>query len=264
MPFDFFNPGRTGWGKKITAAFNLLDDLLNDARENISYVSENIDYYRQFITNYRAPEPMNPDAPVRSDEVYNQLTDKVYIKLTENNNQYTIEYSVMTAGSNRPTRYVGTTNLDKGFAFASPPQSLTNLESNITFKSTEKYDGKQVLLFQFSIDKNTKTFYMHNPAFYFGSQPCDDTHLHTVSIGANLNLPYTANNYEGVIFTHNDTNKRTGGQPMGSNIYKNGVLLSQSDSGLIQCMPFGVLYLKPGDQLTGTNIQQLFRFHYNR
>lgn len=258
MTFDNFNAGKLAFGKKITSAFNTLDELLNATVSRVDDITKNTEYYLQFVNNnYSAPKPTKPTMPVRTDEFLEVLDQRNNIRiLAWDGSKFNVSMVVFNKATQRCTRLTGSTPIKEGYAIALLSQSLTNLEADIRFSSNANPTNAETVLFQYRIDNNG---YVHiiNSQEYFGCYPYDDSHYYDVQVGEWLPVPYTSKDYECVIGT-----VRNAGDNW-ENLYLNGNLIyGHQRCRQIREQHF-ILYLKPNDTITGS-VLRLYRIKYLR
>ena len=258
MTFDNFNAGKLAFGKKITSAFNTLDELLNATVSRVDDITKNTEYYLQFVNNnYSAPKPTKPTMPVRTDEFLEVLDQRNNIRILNwDGSKFNVSMVVFNKATQRCTRLTGSTTIKKGYAIALLSQSLTNLEADIRFSSNANPTNAETVLFQYRIDNNG---YVHiiNSQEYFGCYPYDDSHYYDVQVGEWLPVPYTSKDYECVIGT-----VRNAGDNW-ENLYLNGNLIyGHQRCRQIREQHF-ILYLKPNDKITG-NVLRMYRVKYLR
>lgn len=256
MSFNNFNPGRTGFGKKITAVFRSLDELLANAEERISDVTNNTDYYLQFLDqNYRAPFPTKPGNPVRSDEFYDLVASYDLIpQMSYNGTTFTVTIPIFSSNNQRATRATGSTTLKSGYAIVKLSQSLTNLDREIRFSENEDNIGDEQVLFKYRIGPNNK-IHISDQIGILAYNSCDDTQYKGFSTQSISGTGYTATDYECIACTCNSADASR-------SVYLNGRLIFRHSNSRNVRNQHIILYLKPGDKLTG-NITNIFRINYN-
>lgn len=258
MTFDNFNAGKLAFGKKITSAFNTLDELLNATVSRVDDITKNTEYYLQFVNNnYSAPKPTKPTMPIRTDEFLEVLDQRNNIRiLAWDGSKFNVSMVVFNKATQRCTRLTGSTTIKEGYAIALLSQSLTNLDADIRFSKTENPTNTETVLFQYRIDNNG---YVHiiDSQDYFGCYPYDDSHYYDVQVGQKLSVPYTSNDYECVVGT-----VRNAGDNW-ENLYLNGKLIyGHQRCRQIREQHF-ILYLKPNDKITG-DVLRMYRVKYLR
>ena len=258
MTFDNFNAGKLAFGKKITSAFNTLDELLNATVSRVNDITKNTEYYLQFVNNnYSAPKPTKPTMPVRTDEFLEILDQRNNIRiLAWDGSKFNVSMIVFNKATQRCTRLTGSTTIKEGYAIALLSQSLTNLEADIRFSKTENPTNTETVLFQYRIDNNG---YVHiiNSQDSFGCYPYDDSHYYDIQVGQKLSVPYTSNDYECVIGTVQNAGDNW------ENLYLNGKLIyGHQRCRQIREQHF-ILYLKPNDKITG-DVLRMYRVKYLR
>lgn len=155
MTFNYFNPGRTAWGKKISGVFNTLDLMAQSAEERINEITGDTDYYLQFTNrNYRAPEPTRPDLPARvidALEVIEGTVKIVDISYSSGTLHVVVLYTAEETG--RPVTAFGTTTLSSGYIHIAPPNGSEQLEGKLVFSDggTDTDAYKEAALFKFEI-----------------------------------------------------------------------------------------------------------------
>lgn len=258
MTFDNFNPGRLGFGKKITSAFNSLDEMLLATQDRLKDITQNTEYYKRFKNNnYQAPKPNKPGMPVRTDE-FLDVVDKSDIinNMTFDGTNFSVDVAIYNSNTRRVTRAKGNTTLKSGYAIAILSQSLTNLETTIRFSATDDAFGTERTLFKYRIGTNGK-IHLVQPEKYIGCYPFDDTQYTSISAGENLPNPYTANDYECIMATVEHAP-----EDQWRNICVNGNEYFSHTSPRGTREQHAILYLKPGDKVTG-GYKNAFRVDYN-
>lgn len=258
MTFDNFNAGKLAFGKKITSAFNTLDELLNATVNRVNDITKNTEYYLQFVNNnYSAPKPTKPTMPVRTDEFLDILDQQNNIRtLNWDGTNFNVSMVVFNKATQRCTSLTGSTTIKEGYAIALLSQSLTNLEVDIRFSENEDPTNTETVLFQYRIDDNG---YVHiiDSQDYFGCYPYDDSHYYDIQVGESLSVPYTSSDYECVIGTVPNADEAW------KNVYLNGNLIYGHQRCRQVREQHFILYLKPNDKITG-DVLRLYKVKYVR
>ncbi|MCM1324141.1 MAG: hypothetical protein NC218_08260 [Acetobacter sp.] len=256
MTFNYFNPGRTGWGKKISGVFNTLEMLGNAAEERIVEVSRNTDFYLQSTNrNYRAPEATRPDLPSRVEDgldafaYINRITS---IKQTGGNTTFTVLIHDSYLG--RPIIATGTTSLKSGNVYYRAPNGNNNLSGTLRItdgtSDTELYT--ETRLFSFKILDGE--LYLDN--------------IENLSLGINGHHQYSS-----LSLTRVGTNSYTAQKEYECVMVNGGdawfeLILNNVTVFKVGSLQFGhpyvTLYLKKGDTVRGSNLTNIYRVNYNR
>lgn len=279
MSFDYFNVSHLAFGSKLTKAFSQLDRLCTEAEDNLVYLYQILDIFGEFIDrNYPCPFPTRGDAPVRAKELFDLLNDanalrKIYLDANEDLNVEVIMYKRQ---SNRFTVGTGKTSLKKGYVFCKDSVSNKNYERDLQF--VENYDdGVGHFLFEFRIDGDKHINIVGESKKYF-SPSRDFDHISSMekvtSVLVDTNLTngwsYTAEDYETIICVgyafwgtrpYHDDGARAAGAKYGSIL-----LVRINDEDVVEVggadsRQFVVVYLKPGDKLSG-NIKNAIKIKY--
>lgn len=256
MTFDYFNAGRTAWGKKISGVFNTLELMAKAAEDRVTEVTSDTDFFLQFVDrNYRAPEPVRGDLPARVEDMLNVTSNVIQIKEVKyDSGRLNVTAIYHDAMSGRSITLSGSTTMSSGYVYAKPPNGSKTIKGQLTFSSgerdTELY--KETALFSFKIIDND--VYINN----FGNMNTQlkgalpITGFEMVKVGTNS---YTATEaYECVIVS-------------GGNNWFNLKLNNQVifDVGSLQFSQLHVtLYLKKGDKVTGDTLQNIWKIKYKR
>lgn len=263
MTFDYFNSSHLAFGSKLTKAFNQLDKLYKEAENNLSDLFRIYEIYSQYINrNYRAPFPLRSDAPCRSDEIFDVINDSNVLKKAYINDsgKFHVEVNIFKRISNRFTIASGTTSKKKGYAFVVP--SVSNVNPNSTIKFVSSYDeGEGNFLFQYRIGSDNSIYLIGNDVEYL--IPGDTNYLTGMSLGDTLltdvttSKTYKATDCEAVLCIGYSAWGDDGQHNDGSPLSKKSCLDVRINSKQVafitgwQCKHYIVVYLKPGDVLSG-------------
>lgn len=275
MTFDFFNPSHLAFGSKLTKAFNQLDRIYLDAKDAFDDLKRVYDTYNQYVgRNYLCPTPTRPDAPCRTNELFDLINDVNTIKELRVDNQGVLHCAVniFKRSTNRITIASGTTELKSGYVFCTPSISNRQPERTLQFVEDES-DGTGNFLFEYRIDDSNNINIVGDSSAYFLPGTFDS---------------YTGMEYESDVLTDAHTGGSTytatdnecivcigyaryGGNRQytdGSSSSRWSQLVIRVNGELvfniagIQQRNFGVVYLKPGDVLSG-DIKRAFKVKYN-
>ena len=251
MTFDFFNTSNLAFGSKITSAFNTLNDLADDAMENLDQVFEDQAYFDQFRNrNYQVPIPARLESPCRTDELYTLVNDAVVIKeLSRDGDKLIVKINLFDKRSNRYTIASGETNLKEGYAYV--PMSISNEDASkvINFSSeVEHLSG--TLLFQYRIDYNGNINLIGDLSNLMLNVRGYEQYK-SLSIGDKVKLPYTAEEPECICFVGKQNNMK----------------LTYNDKDVVvgaggDNVRHSIIYLKKGDKISGS-ASKVFKINYN-
>ena len=239
MTYNYFNSGRLALGKKITAAFNSLNELLNAATDHIEQTTSTLSYYSQFMgKNFLAPEPITDNMLTRTDEIFDIISDTYCIrKFKVENGKLKIDAVVFSKEYNRITHAVGETDRTSGYAIVKLSTSLESFDKTIRFSDADDTTTGEKMLFKFTRTGNT--VHITNANKMDGCIIGETMHYKGVTIEKVANNDYTVPNLAECIMIHSDQTNwceiRLNGTPIlhiGSLQYTGAVLL---------------LYLKKGD-----------------
>lgn len=252
MTFNYFNPGRTGWGKKISGVFNTLEIMGNAAEKRIEEVTQNTDYYLQFTgRNYRTPAPSRADLPARVEDALEVFMDRTKIVSASIGSDSKITFTVLMCDSSldRPIISKVTTSSTSGVVYYKAPNGNTSLQGALTITSDTNYAG--TLLFQYTVEDGV--IYIKNfsklgltPGFYRAYKDFSLT-----NVGGS---GYTCNKRsECVIVSVGYTN---------AHVSLNGTEIVNINS--LQNQLFWVpLYLRKGDKITGSGGDEFTVYRVN-
>lgn len=258
MSFDFFNTSHLAFGSKLTKAFIQLDRLCTEAEENQENLNTILEQYTQYFNrNYKAPFPSRPDAPCRTNEIFDIINDLNSIKYLRLNEEGNLECAInlFKRASNRFTVASGTTTLKKGYA--SVIDSISNARPERDIQFTEEYPSSGNFLFEFRIDGDNINIIGDSKSYFL---PGDFNHIigmqyeRTVSTSS-----YTAEENECIVCVGK-------GGVGADTIYNLTVKINGNTKLNINAKNmknFGVVYLKPGDVLTG-NMSTAFKVKYTQ
>lgn len=276
MSFDFFNTSHLAFGSKLTKAFLQLDRLCSEAEENQENLELILQEYSQYVNrNYKAPFPTRPDAPCRTNELFDIINDLNAIKYIRLNEEGNLECAInlFKRVSNRFTVASGSTTLKEGYA--SVIDSISNAHPEREIQFTEEYPTTGNVLFQFRVDPedninivgDSKSYFLPGTFNHIIGMEYDEDVL-TDATTSNGKV-YEASSYECIIcigYARWGTDRQyTDGSPDGSwsslLINKNGNTIENVNG--IQQRVYSVIYLNPGDKLSG-NIKRAFRVKYTQ
>lgn len=256
MTFDFFNTSHLAFGSKLTKAFLQLDRLCTEAEENQESLNTIIEQYSQYVNrNYKAPFPTRPDAPCRTNEIFDIINDLNSIKYLRINQEGNLECAInlFKRVSNRFTVATGTTELKKGYA--SVLDSISNARPEREIQFTETYPSSGNFLFEFRIDEYNNINIVGDSKSYF--IPGDFNHIVGMEYEKDVSTSsYTAEGNECIVCVG------LGGR--GNTIRRLTVKVDNATKinvGTKNGKNFGVVYLKPGETLTGT-MSRAFKVKY--
>lgn len=256
MSFDFFNPSHLAFGAKLTKAFNSLERICLDAEDALGDLIRIQEVYNTYVNrNYPCPAPSRPDAPCRTNEIFDLINDVQLIKTAKinENGEFECAINLFKRATNRLTIASGTTKLKEGSIYVNSSISNQRPERELQFVENDS-DGTGQFLAKFRIDEDNNINIVGDSSSFF--IPGDFNHIVGMksdldSITLDENNEYTANDYECVLVTGN----RDGWQ----------VILNGSEIGYTyglsqyQTIP---IYLKPGDVLKTTRYSKLTRVRY--
>lgn len=260
MTYNYFNAGRLAFGKKITAAFNSLNELCNSAEEHISGVTDSTRYYAQFVNkNYLCPTPTNPTMPVRTNEVFDIIEGSLGWNLTRTGSTITCNVVYFNTDISRITKASGSTTKQTAYVIVRFSSDLNNFNTTIRFSNTDNPSMSEMTLFKYTVEDGK----------IFLSEPVNDNVYQLVDVASYRSLSiqyagvrtYTCNSRAECIFVRTADEELDGyGGPF--EIKLNGKVIFQLGSGQIT-MPFLCLYLKRGDVISGTNVGKIYKVNYN-
>lgn len=269
MTFNFFNPSHLAFGSKLTKAFNQLNKLCNEAEDNLDYLFQIYDTYKQYINrNYRAPFPTRGDAPCRVDELFDLINDAIIIKSLEvtEEEKFHCAINIFKRSTNRLTVAEGITELKKGYAFVRSSTSNQSPNRDIQFVENIS-EGQGSFLFQYRIDSDGSVNIIDEENNYF--LPSNFNQVTGMKKGDTIYSGHIAEEYEAVVIIgyarwgnngeYTDGSPWTHGSCLDVQINGNSIC---SISGW-QCRQYTVVYLKPGDKLTGS-FKQAFKVNYTK
>lgn len=254
MTYNYFNSGRLALGKKITAAFNSLNELLNAATEHVETTTATLSYYSQFMgKNFQAPEPLTGNMLVRTDEIFDLLTDTYFIrKFKVEGGKLKIDAVVFSNEYNRITHAVGETTKTSGYAIVKLSTSLESFDKTIRFSDSDDTTTGEKMLFRFTRTGNT--VHITNANEIEGCIIGETMHYKSVSISQVANNNYTVQDKAECIMIHSD-------QTRWCEIRLNDVPILHV--GSLQYTGCGLLlYLKKGDVITSYDTT-IYRVYYN-
>lgn len=274
MSFDFFNPSHLAFGSKLTKAFNQLDRLYLDAQDAFNDLKRVYDTYNQYVgKNYLCPTPNRPDAPCRTNELFDLINDVNTIKelKVKGDGKLFCAVNIFKRSTNRITIASGETELKAGYVFYTP--SISNRQPERTLQFVEdQADGDGNFLFEFRVDDDnninivgdSSSYFLPGTIDSFNGMKYDSDVLVDAHTGGST---YTATDNECIVCVgyarYGENRQYTDGSTLSRwsqlTIRVNGNLIFNITG--IQQRNFGVVYLKPGDVLSG-DIKQAFRVKY--
>ena len=272
MSFDFFNPSHLAFGSKLTKAFNQLNRLCNEAEDNMDDLFRIYESYGQYINrNYPAPFPNRPDAPCRTNELFDLINDANTLKeayISESGN-FHCAVNLFKRSTNRFTVASGYTTKKNGYAFVQSSISNQNPERTIQFVDNYS-EGNGNFLFRYRIDSDNNINIVGNTAEYF--LPAGIRHITGMQKGSTfmtdvtLNQSYTAPDYECVICVgYLGVSGWSEGSPNGEfsclDVRVNGKQICYNTGR--NCKQYIVVYLKPNDVLSG-RFKYAFKVKYTQ
>lgn len=257
MPFDFFNTSMLAFGAKITQAFTQLNNMKDNAIDNIASVLEDQLIFSEYLNrNYRVPAPIRPQSACRVDELFELIDqdvrfDKIYFDTSDN--KFKVRIVIFDPKTNRITDANGETDIKKGFAFVIPAVSNKNTSRSIRFSEENDKKSTESLLFEYEIDDNGYVTFIgdiSNLRVY----PVDFTHYKELAIGSSIPVDskYTSEGYECICIV---------GKPNNISVKLNGDLIFSGNGNL--CVRHLILYLKPDDEVEMT-ADKAFKINYLR
>lgn len=254
MTYNYFNSGRLALGKKITAAFNSLNELLNAATEHVETTTATLSYYSQFMgKNFQAPEPLTGNMLVRTDEIFDLLTDTYFIrKFKVEGGKLKIDAVVFSNDYNRITHAIGETTKTSGYAIVKLSTSLESFDKTIRFSDSDDATTGEKMLFSFTRTGNT--VHITNANKIEGCMIGETMHYKSISISQVATNTYTVKDKAECIMIHSNTTDYCMMKLNGTPILNVGSL-QYTGCGLI-------LYLKAGDKLDCLN-STIYRIYYN-
>lgn len=158
MTFDFFNTSDLAFGAKLTAAFKSLNNIKDEARDNVQDILNNLDIFKEYLNrNYQVPAPIRPTSACRTDEIFNLFKGSCFIKemkYSKDTDKVTFGFVLYDIYSNRITIANGESNLSNGYVFARKSISNKNMERELRITDKkEKEDNGEILLFEYTVDK---------------------------------------------------------------------------------------------------------------
>lgn len=256
MSFDYFNVGQLAYGKKITAAFGTLEALSKDMDAGLENLINVLHYYNQYVgNNYKAPEPIRPDMPVRTNELF-ELVGRGYqfSKFRYSSGRVRIEFYYTHPTTHVMTFAKGSTTIKKGYAFFTP--AIWNADNSRTIRFSDKNDikAKETLICKYMVseDNDLRILKFGDPVKdvypYDWSQVTDI--LPGEDIGTFKDGKYTAKDFECILVKQVRPVKYFTEDKDKDYVYLNGQIVMWDNSQ--QTCNYQVLYLKPGDVIRGT------------
>lgn len=258
MSFEYFNTSHLAFGSKLTRAFRQLEKLCTDCENNIYQYQSDLEYLGQYVNrNYRVPVPNSPDNPVRTNEIFDVINDEFQIKeISYSDNTLTIAINYFNRVTNRFTIAKGSTTLTEGYVFMKESISNSNPSSTIDFYTSEM-DGAGRFLFKFRIDSIGNINIETQSTSIIRFETGDVNHINNISVGENVTLPYTADDYECILIQGKVVN---GGTSVNVKVNNKDLY----NSGGYTCKRYAVVYLKPDDVLSSSAYDKAYKLIYNR
>lgn len=256
MTFDFFNTSHLAFGSKLTKAFLQLDRLCTEAEENQANLKLILQEYEQYSNrNYKAPFPTRPDAPCRTNEIFDIINDLNSIKYIRLNSEGNLECAInlFKRVSNRFTIASGTTELKEGYA--SVIDSVSNARPEREIQFTETYPTAGNFLFQFKIEDGNINILGDSKAYFL---PGDFNHIIGMEYEKDVSTTsYTAEGDECIVCVGQ-------GGAGADSIWPLTVKVNDKikvDAKTKNTKNFAVIYPKKGDVITG-NMSRAFKIKY--
>lgn len=263
MTYNYFNSGRLAFGKKITAAFNSLNELLNSAKEHIDLTINSLSYYTEFSgKNYQTPEPITGNMIARTDELFDILNAGYFVcQLTCNKEEMQVKMTVFSKEYSRITCATGKTNKRTGYAIVKLSTSLTDFNKTIRFSDSDDATTGEMTLFQFVCSDDTVL--IKSPEKYRGlgiGECARYTSFSLTNIGSGS---YTSNKLAECVLVKIGTSSGTVEENPSPVLRLNDNIIFRMDY-THHGRPFFILYLKEGDRITGDRISTIYRINYNK
>lgn len=260
MTYNYFNAGRLAFGKKITAAFNSLNELCNSAEEHVSGITESVKYYAQFANkNYLCPAPSSLTMPARTNEIFDVISGSLKWNLNKVDDTITCSVIYFNNEIRRITRASGSSTMQEAYIIARFSSDLNNFETTLRFSEEDNPSMAEFTLFKYTVDDGK--LFISEPGSDNVYQLVDVASYRSLSIGQVAIGSYTCNSRAECIFVRT-TDESLGGYGGPFEIKLNGEVIFSLGSGQIT-MPFICLYLKRGDVITGTNVGRIYKVSYN-
>ena len=261
MSFDFFNPSHLAFGSKLTKAFNQLNRLALDAEDALDDLRRVYDVYTQYVNrNYPCPVPSRPDAPCRTNEIFDLINDVQTIKELKigEDNKLHCAINIFKRNTNRITVATGETELKHGFIYCTPSISNQRPERELQFVE-DTLDGVGNFIAEFRVDSDNNISIIGDSSSYF--LPGNFDHVTGMEYEEDITFEdgkYTATDNECIVcIGHGGTGIAF--QQLRVNLNGEDVFLVNSRN----LKNFSVMYLKPGDVLSG-NMTRAFKVKYTK
>lgn len=253
MTYDFFNTSNLAFGKKLTSAFNSLNELAKSAEDNLEQVFIDLEYFNQYgRKNYRISRPTKANHPCRSNEIFNLINERIIFKTLEvNDGELSVELLKFNDATHKVTFGSGITSIKSGKCYLR--ESISNLtpQQELLFVADEDTDTKIVgeALFSYRIDKNDKLCFRDDLSI-LNSTGYDFSQYKSITSGENVELPYTANDFECIVVVGKDSEleMKINGKVTAKISGENG-------------RNYAIAYLKPDDKLEGI-CSEAFKVNY--
>lgn len=249
MTFDFFNTSNLAFGKKLTQAFQTLNDLADTSELAVANALQNLEYYKQYgELNYQAPVPTNQTSPVRVNEIFSVVDGyNIFKQLQYKNGLFSVEYIYFTETNSKITLAAGSTTIKEGYAYVAPAITNSSMQRSIRFTKDEGAKGSEILLFQYRIDEDGKIILSGDLQSSLGFYSYDATQYRELAVGNKVELPYTATGYECICVVGTDLNIEA---KLDDTIVLSGRAKSNADHEY-DYTAYTVIYMKPKQKLTG-------------
>lgn len=247
MTFDFFNPSNLAFGKKITAAFQQLEQLRDKAEDHVDDVLNDLDVYQQFINrNYAAPQPTKGDMPARVADLFEILNHGNFIRefsYDKTTKTYKIDAILWNETGSRYTVCKGTS------------EGKSEVYCYVQYANSSKYPEKEI---KFSETENSSlgVLFAHFKDGYLSGKPeqypllnavsGDVTTWYDMTLGANIGSTYQNNEDYTALFASADSHD-------GNQVYRfkvnDRLLMQGAGHWKYTNQAHAILYLKPKDKL---------------
>lgn len=263
MTYNYFNSGRLAFGKKITAAFNSLNELLNSAKEHVDLTIGNLSYYTGFNgKNYPTPEPITGNMITRTDELFDILNAGYFVaQLTCDKTKMYVKTTVFSKEYSRITCATGETEKRTGYAIVKLSTSLTDFNKSIRFSDSDDATTGEMTLFQFVCTDDTVL--IKSPEKYNGlgiGEAIKYTSFSLTQIGSGS---YTSDKVAECVLVKMGTSSGTVEENPSPVLKLNDNIIFRMDY-THHGRPFFILYLKNGDRITGDRVSTIYRINYNK
>ncbi|MCM1324156.1 MAG: hypothetical protein NC218_08335 [Acetobacter sp.] len=235
--------------------------MMDNSELALSNTLENMEYYQQYgRLDYQAPVPTKQASPVRTDELIDVVDNyNIFKQFQYQNGLLSIEFVYFTQRCGKITLAQGSTELKEGYAFVVPAISNSQSQRSIRFAEENLPKSGEVLLFEFRINDGGKVLLKGDIQSLLGFYPYDATQYRSLSRGSDITLPHTAEDYECICIVGKDLKLN---YKVNSKTILSGTATSNED-GEYDYMTYGIVYLKPGDELTSDYYSKAFKVDYN-